>query len=370
MPFSRPTLTELIQQALADVQRVLRLPAVLRFSPEAALAKASAGLTNGLYGFLDWIARMDVPMTAEGEFLEAWGNLVGITRKPATFAAGSATFYGATGSTMPAGTVINRSDGTAVYTVDADAAVGVSGAVTVAITATTGGPLGNALDGTPLSLQGAVTGISSAGVSGILTGGFDEELDEQFRARMLERWAAPPQGGDVEDYRQWALAVPGVTRAWVNPLGAGAGTVIVYTMFDIANAAYQGFPQGTNGVATAEARWPTKATGDQLAVADAIYPLRPVTALVFSLTPIAFPVAFTIHPARFVPDDIKAQVAAALDRVFVAYATPLSGELQTSVFESAIAAIPGMPDFTLTAPTAAIIAPLGYLPVRGAVTYA
>jgi uncharacterized phage protein gp47/JayE len=46
--------------------------------------------------------------------------------------------------------------------------------------------------------------------------------------------------------------VPGVTRAWCAPNGFGSGTVVVYTMWDSAEAAHNGFPQGTDGVSQNE----------------------------------------------------------------------------------------------------------------------
>lgn len=55
-------------------------------------------------------------------------------------------------------------------------------------------------------------------------------------------YPAPPQGGSADDYDAWVRTVPGVTRVWLNPLGAGPGTVVLYTMFDLAEAAHGGFP--------------------------------------------------------------------------------------------------------------------------------
>ena len=63
------------------------------------------------------------------------------------------------------------------------------------------------------------------------------------------------------------------TRAWCLPNGMGTGTVALYTMLDNANAQWGGFPQGSNGVATLELR-DAAAQGDQLTVANAIYPQR------------------------------------------------------------------------------------------------
>ena len=120
--------------------------------------------------------------------------------------------------------------------------------------------------------------------------------------------------------------------------------------------------------AAAEFRGPV-ATGDQLLVANALYPLRPVTAVVWSVSPIPAPQAFTIHGATPVPAAIQPLVAQAIDATMVAYASPLGAELELSLFEAAIGAVPGMPAFTVTAPAVPIVTTLGKLPVRGIISY-
>jgi uncharacterized phage protein gp47/JayE len=76
-----------------------------------------------------------------------------------------------------------------------------------------------------------------------MEGGTDEETDDQLRARVLQRIRQPPQGGAAHDYIRWALAVPGVTRAWVAPLEMGIGTVTVRVLFDDLRADSDGWPQ-------------------------------------------------------------------------------------------------------------------------------
>jgi len=73
--------------------------------------------------------------------------------------------------------------------------------------------------------------------------------NEAFVARYIDLYRQPPQGGDLFDYIEWALEVPGVTRAWCNPLGMGTGTVVVYPCSMSSESAFSGVPQGTNGVA-------------------------------------------------------------------------------------------------------------------------
>src|ERR1019366_6335080 len=120
-------------------------------------------------------------------------------------------------------------------------------------------------------------GITSASFAGgPITGGADLETDNPMRTRMLESYAAPPHGGDANDYVTWALQVVGVTRAWVPPVPLVPGAVTVFFMMDVVEAAHGGFPQGTNGVAALETR-DTEAAGDQLTLANYLFIWRPVT---------------------------------------------------------------------------------------------
>ena len=75
-----------------------------------------------------------------------------------------------------------------------------------------------------------------------LTGGTDTETDEQLRARILHRIQNPPMGGAAADYVAWALAVPGVTRAWAAP-EQGVGTITVRFLMDDLRADNDGWPE-------------------------------------------------------------------------------------------------------------------------------
>lgn len=373
MPFQRPTLTDLRNAIAADIATALA--GLLSSANTNILGQSLAGLTNGVYGYLDWIAKESVPFTCDGEFLEAWAALKGVTREPATAATGSAVFA-ATAGTIPAGTELTRQDGV-TYTTNADASVS-SGSITVAATCTTPGAAGNCANGTVLTLGTAIAGVQSGGAaSTAFTGGADVETDDALRTRMLQTYAAPPQGGDFADYIEWAEQTPGVTRAWVTPNGMGAGTVVVYTMFDVTESGSGGFPQGTNGVATGETR-DTAATGDQLAVANTIFTQQPVTALVYSVAPTAAPQNFTISGLSGASTATKAAIAAAISDVFVREAGPggaydinhvVQGTLDLSLINSAIAVITGTTPFVITSPNANITWGTGQIPTLGTITW-
>ncbi|MDE2104745.1 MAG: baseplate J/gp47 family protein [Patescibacteria group bacterium] len=379
MPFARPTLTDLISQAAADITSgIPGADGNLRFSNLKALGKAVAGLAYLQYGYLDWISKQAVPFTATAEFLEGWAGLRNVTRKGAAAATGTVTLTGTVGVVVPSGTGFTRTDGYA-YQTSADATIGVGGTVTVAASAvlspidpatnpTGNGAAGNCDAGSSFALDAAIAGVqSSLTAATAFTGGADVETDDSLRSRMLLAYQAPPQGGDQNDYVEWALAVAGVTRAWCTPNGYGTGTVVVYIMLDVAEAAHGGFPQGTDGVAASETRG-TAATGDQLTVANAIYPLQPVTALVYVVAPTQNVVAFTVSGLSGAGATIQSAVEAAIADVFVRMGKP-GGTVDLSDIESAIAAISGTEGFVITSPSANIVSGTGALPVLGAVTF-
>jgi uncharacterized phage protein gp47/JayE len=347
---------------------------------------------NGLYGYLDWIAVQSNPFTATGEYLEAWAALRQVFRQPSQAASGEGVFPAAAGAgAVPAGTIVVRGDGYQYVTTGE--AVPVGNSVTVAFAAQLepgeDGSPGNSPSGVLLTLGSAVAGVGSEGTATTaVTGGAPTQSNDSLRSEMLAAYAAPPQGGDQADYQNWALAVPGVTRVWVVGSGLGAGTVQVFFMMDEAEAGAGGFPQGANGVSVYESR-AAPATGDQLAVADAIYPKRPVTALVYAYAPGANTVTFTIEGIATASAATKSAIAAAIAQVFLAQAAVGGAILpsgaayppvQLSAIESAVAAIAGTAGFVLTAeaasngaitpgPTGNITSNAGYLAVPGAITY-
>ncbi|TMV76104.1 baseplate J/gp47 family protein, partial [Thioclava sp. BHET1] len=260
MPWARPSLTQLRNQVQQDINASpIGLQGFLRNAILPILGWAQAGLAYLHYAYLDYIAKQAVPWTAEDEWLYGWAALKGVYQKDASTASGPVTFSGA--GTIPAGTLVNRPDG--VQFIVTEETTVTSAAIAVPVAAVDPGAAGNTTNGTSMVLASPIGGIISLGTAGEITGGADQETQESFRSRMLMIYAAPPQGGDAADYVEWALAVDGVTRAWVTPNGAGAGTVVVYPMFDDAEAANGGFPGGTDGVAANETR-ANPATGDQL----------------------------------------------------------------------------------------------------------
>ena len=369
MPYARPTLTELRQQALQDVLDggISNVSAVLRFSVLTVLSYVLAGLAYLHYAYLDWISKQAVPWSATDEYLESWGALKNVLRKTATSASGSVSFTATGSAVIPAGTGIALAGGL-LATTTADSTVN-GRMVTAPATCTVAGSAGNIAAGTLATLSSPVPGIQTVGqVASAFTGGADTEEDDAFRSRVLLAWQGNAANGRKQDYIDWALAVPGVTRAWCNPLGFGAGTIVVYPMLDDAESASGGFPQGTNGASSSDSRYVT-ATGDQLTVANALYQSQPVDALVIVCAPEPQPVNFVVADLG-TGNTVANQtlITAALQDMFLRLSAP-AGTIHPNDWEEAIAAI-GLSSFSVTQPTAPVTgATAAAMPTLGTITF-
>lgn len=379
MPYKHPTLTDLRGQVRSDIQSALpKTGGLLRFSNLKITGDVQAGLSYGHYGYLDWIAQQSTPFTATDEYLEAWAALVTVYRKPATAAKSPTAKATGTGGTVPAGAIVNRKDGIQ-YTLDNSLTIGADGTALTSVTAvllsplddpTAGGALGNAPAGTILTLDNSYSGVDSQiTLVDPATGGTNVEKDDPLRTRMLLEFQALPQGGSETDYVNWALAVPGVTRAWCVRRLMGVGTVGIYIMCDGDDQTNHGFPVGTDGLSQYE-DWGyyAKATGDQLRVADAIYPKQTITALVYVASPIAKVIDFTITGIIQQDQDLTAAISAAINEVFFTRGDPTGeGIITLSAINGAIAAIPGTDGFLIESPTQNIPLAIGELPQLGTV---
>lgn len=349
MPFNRPTLQELIDRAVNDINA--RLPGVdarLRRSNLNVLARVHSGAMHGLYGYLDFLQRQVIIDTAETEFLERWASIWGVPRKAAFAATGNATFTGVNGSVIPAGTVLLRSDG-AEYATFADAVIVAGTAIAVA-TAAVPSAAGNTDAGSLFSLASPIAGVNGVVTvaAGGLTQGIDAESDDELRARLLARIQQPPQGGASADYIAWALQVAGVTRAWVYPLELGAGTVVVRFVRD-------------------DDASPIPDAGEVAAVQAYIDVRRPVTANLTVIAPIADALNFTISVTpntQAVKDAVQTELKDLIRREGEPGATLLLSHIREAISEAA-----GETNFNMTVPSADVTHLTGHIATFGAITW-
>jgi uncharacterized phage protein gp47/JayE len=247
MPWSTPTLRT-VRQTVRDLVRG-SLPGADANIPNSVLRVLSdveGALCHLNLQYLDWLAMQLMPDTSEREWLSRFGfiwlvNADGSTgRKMATPSVGTAMFYGQPdGVVVPLATQIGYAD--QIFETTAEVTVDDNGGP-VPIIAIFPGAAGNLPAGTQLNIIGFFQGLVPPAYVISLYGGTDEETDDELRARILQRIRQPPMGGDGDDYVNWTLRVPGVTRAWSYPLEMGMGTVTVRFMCDDLRASGGGFP--------------------------------------------------------------------------------------------------------------------------------
>lgn len=359
MPFARPKLSELVTRVRSDLRGLLEVDGpLLRRAMLDAIGAAVAGVGHLLYGYLDWLAKQLSAKTSEREALLREAALYGIFPVPAAYAAGNIIATGTVGATVPTGAILRLDSGTSYRVTVGAALTGIapSGSATLAVVSVLAGDEGNVPATTELKFESAIAGVDSIAVvdTGGIIGGADEEGTEEVRARYLLRLREPPTGGSDQDYEAWALAVSGVTRAWVYRNELGLGTVVVRFVLDGDPVSI--FPDA----------------GDVAAVQAKLEAERPTTAEVTAVAPTNLAVAFTLH---IVPDnvDTRAAVAAELADLFKREAAPGNGAGQGTVLLSqirtAIGTAAGVTDYALTVPAANVVPAVGELATVGVITW-
>lgn len=326
MSFERPTLKALIERIGNDTESRLSV-SQLRRSNAGVYSRVLAGAVHGLYGFVEYISKQCFFDTAEEQYLDRWASIFGVKRKAATKASGTIKFsYSGSQVLIPTGTVLQSEDSVRYRTTSAVDSTGVS-----SIEAIETGDDGNQTAGDVLTLTSPIEGVYSEAVIVGLAGGADAEDDESLRARLLSRAKETPNGGTKSDYVQWALEVPGVTRAWCFPEGSGIGTVDVLFVCD-----------------DTEEIIPNEAMLQR--VKDYIDTKRPVTAHLTVAAPTLVKVPITISGLIPATDAVKEAVKAELMELFRQEAEP-GVRVFLSHIRASISAAMGEEDHTLVSPT-------------------
>jgi len=226
MPFSRPTLREIVERVDGDIKGVLGLGNLLRRSFLGALSRAVSGVAHTLFGFIVFAVDQVFPDTMDDEFLLRFGNIFRVDRNDATFAQLNVTFTGTTGGTVVVDTIFQRDDGV-TYTLNDEVVVPAGGTEVGVVTAEVAGANGNITTfPATISFQAALAGVETdVTVDSALVEAEDEETIEAYRTRVIQRIQQPPAGGTPQDFISFVLSVPGITRAWVLPGNRGEGTV-------------------------------------------------------------------------------------------------------------------------------------------------
>lgn len=361
MPWTIPLLRDRRRQARDDVAaHAPGADGLVPNAPERVLGDAMASLTHDNDRHLGWVARMMMPDTAEGEFADRWASVwLQNGRKPASYAAGTITVTGSPGAAVPTGTALEATgidaDGNRIA-IGLEVTIGltlVSASAEVAVEVTTAGAAGNLEAGTPVRFVLVPAGIDGGAevASAGLSGGADIEPDDALVARYVDVIQNPPHGGTRNDYEQWALEVPGVTRAWAAQ-DMGIGTISIRVMLDDVRAGSGGFPT----------------SGDLALVAAHIDGKRPVTvADRFVVAPIAHTLNLTITDLANDTPEVRANIRTELEEMLRLRAKP-GQTIYASWIVEAISAAAGEDHHD--AAISNVVPPSGgHLVILGTITY-
>lgn len=343
MPFSRPSLAQLRERIAADFSAGLLNGAPVKSrSVLGVLATAWAGAVHLMYGALAFYFKQFWAVSAEKKYLEIKAGTWGIYRKSGARATGTVRISGT--GTLQAGAAMRASSGM-LYTTDADAKAPGEARVT----ASEAGEGGNLEEGAALTLVSPASGIGPNATVVEISGGTDEESDEELRQRLLLALQAPPHGGNAADYVTWATEVEGVTRAWCRAGYAGDGTVGVTFVSDTQEG----------GII------PGRALVER--VQEYIDARRPITADVYVFAPVSLPVDISL---RISPDTaaVRLAVQAELADLFVREGEP-GKTILLSHIDEAVSIATGEEDHTLIAPSANIVPGEAEIPTLGNVTF-
>ncbi len=357
MPFSRPSIGDLIQQQTVEISTQLNIAREqVEHSNASVIAKTQAGAVHGLHGHLAFLIDQNFEDTATIEYLRRRGAIRGIFEKAATKATGQCTVTGLDGSAVIAGTLLQSISGERfVVTIGA---VILNGTATLSIESVNSGVQSNTAANTRLNFVTPIPGVESNAISGKLIGGSDDESIESYRARVLAEIREPAQGGADSDYIRWIREVPGVNvdRVWVMRKWMGSGTVGVF--FTVDNGAI-----------------PSAETVEfvQDYVVDRVDAKAPITADVFILAPT--PVAVPIVVNGLIPDTPTVRQAAEFELMDLFSRTANvengngSGKVLLSHLREAISIASGERDHVVVTPNSNVTFNAGELPIFGGVTW-
>lgn len=179
---------------------------------------------EGLALTLAQVQRAAYAETAEGEDLDLLAATRGLTRRAAVAAVRQGSFNVA----IPEGSLFRTVNGDSSVLFVSGEQISTSGGLYVyRMTCQTPGVIGNSYSGniTPVT---AIAGLTTAVLGTIITEGADQESDNALRARYVASFDTAPYGGNIPEYRQAILAIPGVGAVQVYPANQyhGGGTAL------------------------------------------------------------------------------------------------------------------------------------------------
>ncbi len=183
-----------------------------------------AEVMSDVYMSLDAVPDMLFVDETCGEYIDRVGRqYYAIERRPGTPAYCDMAFTGKAGLAIAAGTLFLTAGGLGFTLLDG-VTLDAEGAGAGRLQSEGAGAVYNVGEGSIDRMYVSLAGLESFH-NAQAEGGTDRESDEALLGRIRERVQRPATSGNGYEYRQWALAVPGVGNVKVVELQEGPGTV-------------------------------------------------------------------------------------------------------------------------------------------------
>lgn len=177
---------------------------------------------EGLYLDLDRVQKNAYAETAGGNWLDMLVAERGIERKSATRAVKKGNFN----IQVPIGSRFSAITGSGYLTYKVVELIDHAEAdYSYKMECELAGEIGNNYSGQLIAID-YVTGLSSAQLTELLSGGTEEETDSSLRERYLATFDVPTFGGNIASYRNSILAIEGVGAVQIYPSWNGGGSVL------------------------------------------------------------------------------------------------------------------------------------------------
>lgn len=216
MPYEAPPFDAIRSRALRDIRSQLPDADITSDSDNHVRASSVAAIAEGIHQQASWTARQIFPDSADETELKRHAATRNVFPKTATPAGNSLAVTGGANAPVVAGLRVRHVASGQIFLTVASVVIPGSGVASVLVTSEETGAALNGLEG-PCVFISPPLNVDSACTLTATVGGTDDESPESLLARYLDVLRNPPSGGNIADYRRWALSVNGVSTVLILP---------------------------------------------------------------------------------------------------------------------------------------------------------
>lgn len=226
MPYEAPPFDAIRSRALRDIRSQLPEADITSDSDNHVRASSVAAIAEGIHQQASWTARQIFPDSADEEELKRHAATRNVFPKSATPAGNSLEITGGAYAPVASGLRVRHVASGQIFSTVANVIIPASGVASVLVTSEESGSALNGLEGACVFISPPLN-VDSACTLTATVGGTDDESPESLLARYLDVLRNPPSGGNIADYRRWALSVNGVSTVLILPKRRGPNAIDV-----------------------------------------------------------------------------------------------------------------------------------------------